>query len=534
MNYTYLAKSAGQARFDTAMQAFFRDWRFKHPSPADFRQSMMAAYDDSLSWFFDGLMAEPGCLDYKLRGFRHEETASGDTMLTVKVINKSNIPGPFLITAFKNKEADTSWWSRGFTGKGELYFRDNGYESVQIDPPGYMPELYRQNNFLNMKGPCSKVKPLAFRPAYWVGDPSKNTIYFLPAFGKNTTDKFMLGLALYNDPFFSRHWEWAVLPMYAFGTDQLNGMGRIAYVAHPKGEKLREARIEIGYKRFSFMEDETVATSEKITPSLELEFRSKDPLSPYRTRLAFRRPQVSILYDADDSEGNHPQSGRSVWGDYSMNELSCRLTNVRPLHPWSARFVFQNNEAFTRLFIEAKAAFIYNDRNKAIHMRVFAGHYIVSNPDDISDPGFHVRGVSGPDDVYFDGIFPGRNETSGVYSQQFIEDEGGVKGPGLSEVVYDNLVSLNLKLDVPIGIPLRIFLDAAYYPGFSDQGELPMTAGISVPIVKNDIFEIFFPVFSAALDDVDERLIDHYGQKIRFTLNLHKLDILRKAKNIIP
>jgi hypothetical protein len=77
-------------------------------------------------------------------------------------------------------------------------------------------------------------------------------------------------------------------------------------------------------------------------------------------------------------------------------------------------------------------------------------------------------------------------------------------------------------------------LDAAYYPGFSDQGELPMTAGISVPIVKNDIFEIFFPVFSAALDDVDERLIDHYGQKIRFTLNLHKLDILRKAKNIIP
>jgi len=44
-----LEKRIGRARFDAAMQQYFRDWRYKHPQPTDFKASLEASTGQSLT-----------------------------------------------------------------------------------------------------------------------------------------------------------------------------------------------------------------------------------------------------------------------------------------------------------------------------------------------------------------------------------------------------------------------------------------------------------------------------------------------------
>jgi len=522
---TYLEKAVGRARFDTAMQSYYRGWQFRHPGPADFRAVMQKSLKDSLNWFFDQVIAQPGGVDYKLRSLHKKQGNSDSLVLTL--INKGNSNGPFPISGLREKKVDTTFWFPGFKGETEIVFPKSDFQTVQIDPAGYLPEAFRRNNILYTKGLWHGRKPLGLKFFYRPPDPRRNNIFLLPAVGRNQYDQFMLGFVALNDPFFSKHWEWAVVPLYAIGTAQLNGMARLAYVVHPLFGLLKEARISLGYKRFSFQGGDDQRTSSKLTPSLDLELRSDDPLSPFRTIISFRRPHLRI-------EGKTLGKGTDasdLWmDDYYMNELSYLLKNIRQMHPWSLRFAFQQNPEFSRIFAEGKLRWLYADNGKAIHLRLFAGHYITSNVWSFSNPGFHLRGIRGIDDPYFDGIFPGRTDTKGLYSQQFIEEEGGLIGLGDAEVVYDNLASLSLKLDFPFMLPLRFFFDA----GTTFTSNVPVVLGLSVPLAKNDIFEVFFPLYYSELKASEGKMFDHYGEKIRFTLNLQKLDLLKMAKKLTP
>ncbi|MEI6574927.1 MAG: M1 family metallopeptidase [Bacteroidota bacterium] len=535
MNLNYLEHALGQSRFDTAMQAYYSAWKFKHPQPADFKQVIQKSSHDSLNWFFDDLLNHPGELDYKLSKVKRIQNSDGSKKVMLVVKNKGSVPGPFPLSVMKGDKVDTCFWFHGFDGRQTINIKDGDFSGVRIDASNELPEVNRRNNMKNTNIFCEGWKPFQFKLLYRFPDPKKNTIYFLPAIGANAYDKFMLGLLFYNDPLLSQHWEWAVVPLYAFGTKQVNGMGRIAYTIHPKVKVLKEARLELGYKKFSFGDDPFYETSSKFTPSLEMEFRSLNQQSPYRTLVKYRIPSIHTKYKWA-SGGAGPND--YLFGSFSsMNELSCTVKNVRQMHPWSAKFVYQKNKVFERIFLVGEASFVYNARKKSLHLRTFFGHYLQSNQYDISDPGFHLSGISGLDDIYFDGIFAARSESSGILSQQFIEDEGGMKTSMAHNVIYNDLLSFNAKLDFPFRFPLRLFIDVAYYPGYADytkSGTPPFSIGLSIPIMKPDIVEIFFPLYSSNVDTKQKDYFYQYREKIRFTFNLQKLDFFKMAKKANP
>lgn len=56
----------GRALFDKAMQYYFKQWKFCHPYPEDFRQSICYATGLDLDWFFDQWLETTKTIDYKI------------------------------------------------------------------------------------------------------------------------------------------------------------------------------------------------------------------------------------------------------------------------------------------------------------------------------------------------------------------------------------------------------------------------------------------------------------------------------------
>ncbi len=63
----HLRGHLGPATFHRAMRAFFEEWRFRHPSTADFKRSFAAAAGQDLDWFFDQALHSTRRLDYSVR-----------------------------------------------------------------------------------------------------------------------------------------------------------------------------------------------------------------------------------------------------------------------------------------------------------------------------------------------------------------------------------------------------------------------------------------------------------------------------------
>ena len=56
----------GRALFDKAMQAYFKQWKFAHPYPEDFRNSVIMYTGIDLNWFFDQWLETTKTIDYKI------------------------------------------------------------------------------------------------------------------------------------------------------------------------------------------------------------------------------------------------------------------------------------------------------------------------------------------------------------------------------------------------------------------------------------------------------------------------------------
>ena len=77
--FYYLKDYLGEDLFNKCMQAYFSEWKFKHPQPEDMRKSMERTSGKNLNWLFDDLIQTTNHVDYKIQCVHHSKNggASG-------------------------------------------------------------------------------------------------------------------------------------------------------------------------------------------------------------------------------------------------------------------------------------------------------------------------------------------------------------------------------------------------------------------------------------------------------------------------
>ena len=119
-----------------------------------------------------------------------------------------------------------------------------------------------------------------------------------------------------------------------------------------------------------------------------------------------------------------------------------------------------------------------------------------------------------PTDYLFDYNYYGRSETSGLFSQQYIQAEGGFKSK--LQPAFANQFITTLNGSFTIWNWIHAYGDIGVLKNEGESASFLYDSGIRVNLVQ-DYFELFFPVYSKLGWEVAE---DNYDQKIRFIVSL--------------
>ncbi|MFT5822283.1 MAG: hypothetical protein ACI8ZM_003539 [Crocinitomix sp.] len=519
--FMYLKDYLGDAEFDKAMQAYYDEWHYKHPQPADIRRTLETETGKDLTWLFDDLIQTTKQIDYKVKGVKIGETSS-----IVKVKNIGQVNSPVRVDALNFGKVRESIWIEPGAKVSEAEFKGTSYDQFIIDANKQMPEVNRNNNYWTKKGLFHRTEP--FKMEFIGGDNEGHSwnSYWLPAIGVNAYDKFMIGAIFHNQTLPKNKLEYTLAPMFSVGRRNLSGFADINYSWIP--EKNIRA-ITLGAVSKTFGNGLTSTSSEPTTyytlqPYLNFELGKPNLRKYYKQHLQLQGHYIreigeivntsltgaSVNYEFEYSKRVHSVSASLSLDYYNNINQSVGLTS--PI-----------TSDLMNLGVEFEYALQYwDEKNKSISVRAFLGQNIFYNGAQSSRYGFALGGQSGTQDVTYDQYMFGRNQTNGLWANQRLENHGGFRTTAEISTTTGAMFTTNLYAELPY-IPLvGAFAD---FGMFDNGGTMTMisTAGLGIKLA--DRFGIYFPLYessnlkAAFLDDTP------YGEKIRFTLNLSGISL---------
>lgn len=332
-----------------------------------------------------------------------------------------------------------------------------------------------------------------------IEDPSKTQIFYIPAFGLNTRDKFMLGGAVYNRAFPQKKFNFTLMPMYSFGLEKLAGSAEVNYNFYPDNV-FRRIRVSALAKSY--------AGYEKLEPRVEFTFQPKNKKTGPVHSLLFRYANIVVNQEAlpqyDDAyqiiHGRYGmQGGNALWG-YALN------TGLKI-----------NPDAFVSWETEAGLTFQYF-QNTFLRGRLFYGQFLDGN----GLPEVFHYGLSGSFDFMMDDVFLDRamisDDLTGFEKQTNLR-HGGFRG---FAPVHSGewMLAFNLDADIPQFGLFSLFADLGVT---NTSSRLLYDAGFRISLIKN-VLDFYFPIVGEPYGTTFPETFNGFFNHMRFRLQLQNLN----------
>jgi hypothetical protein len=530
----YLEGYLGTEKFDAMMQAYFNEWKFKHPYPEDFRKHAETFTGQSLGWFFDDLIDSRKRVDFGIGAIRKT-----DKGFRVTVRNHGEVNGPVALS-LKQGEAVKTYWFAGEKGKRKLEIPadlNQKTEWISVNGTGMIPDVNPKNDQKQLKGLFRKTRPSIglFTGLERAG---KRSLYVLPATGYNYYNGGMLGLMFHNMSLYRKHFEYMLIPMWGTKNGDWAGTGSLSYQIRPVKGWFRTITLQVLGDRYGYSPNFILPTThfQRISGSVEFRFdNKKHPQSKEERLLKLRHVQTEVYF----SSGGQPQVN-------NFNVLNYSYRNAHAIKPWNFLFEVQQHEEFVKSSLAYSRLFPYAKRRKGLQMRVFAGAFLMTEAAQAMqfDPRFRLSAQNGVQDYLFDQIFLGRGEIQGVFAQQMTMSDAGFVTPSFYGQSDRFMSALNLSSSLP-ALPLRVFANAAFFgyrvlnysassQEFTTTNETGFAAeaGISLPIIPK-VFEIYCPLWmSKDLKNAFDLQYGNFEERIRFVLNIKLLNPTQSIRTL--
>lgn len=393
--------------------------------------------------------------------------------------------------------------------------------------------------------------------------PTKNALILSPAIGINSYDKFMIGAIISNYKLPPSPFQFLAIPLYATGSKQFNGLGKLNYTIASNGF-IRKTDLFINGSRFSMDEFTDTAGQKirmqfrKLVPGIKLTFKEKDPRSTINKYLQWKTFFINeeSIQLTDDSIISGTDTAfitryTTPAKNRYLNQLKLVYENARALYPFDINLVVEQSTDFIRPSVTANYFFNYA-ASGGLNVRLFAGKFLYLGGKTIAKQFINDRyllnmsGAKGYEDYTYADYFIGRNRFEGLESQQIMVRDGGFKvrtdlladktgktddwlaALNFTTTVPDNINPLSV---LPIKIPLRLFLDVGTYaePWKSDLGEsrFLFDAGIHIPLLAETL-NIYIPLFySKTYSDYfkSHKPETSFWKNISFSIDLFNKDL---------
>ncbi|MES1225319.1 MAG: M1 family aminopeptidase, partial [Bacteroidota bacterium] len=293
---------------------------------------------------------------------------------------------------------------------------------------------------LNTKGPIEKpfAKKLKLAAFFNFKETNKyNYIFLSPAIGYNFYDKFMIGALIHNYTLPVTKFQFVLAPLYATGSKEFNGIGRLGYSWYANNGR----KIELSVSGAKFTVDQfTDSTGKKnnqpfykIAPSLKYVFANKRPRSTVTKYIQWKTffiNETGLLFKRDTVNQvdviSYPTANRY------LNQLQFVIENNRVLYPYKAALQAEQGKGFIRLNFTGNYFFDYANSG-GLNVRLFAGKFIYTGDKTFltqyQTDAYHLNlsGPKGYEDYTYSNYFIGRNEFEGLSNQQIMNRDGAFK-----------------------------------------------------------------------------------------------------------
>nr|WP_240966306.1 M1 family aminopeptidase [Pseudoflavitalea sp. G-6-1-2] len=414
---------------------------------------------------------------------------------------------------------------------------------------------------LNNKGEIDPYTgPKKLKPAFLFNlkDADKvNYINFFPAVGYNTYDKLMAGVIVHNymPPF--QKFRYVLAPLYAFGSKQVNGVGRIGYTFFPQG--LNRVEIGVGGARFSTLEgidsnnNKIFGGYYRFTPQVRVTFRNKTARNSIEHWLEWKTfiigEQGFRYANSTKDDQFHPYKGKMEQS--YINQLTYNITNYRVLYPYDVQLQVQQGNGFYRASATGNYFLNYADGG-GLNVRAFAAKFGYLGARTTEKEFRTMRyqpkltAVRGNEDYTYSNYFIGRNDFDGLGSQQIMMRDGGLK---LRTDLFQDLqgrsdnwiASMNFSTSLPlqlfpVPLPIKFFLDLGTYSDAwkknAATSRFLYVGGIQFSLFK-DLLNIYAPlVYSSEFRDNLKTVPEEnkFLKKISFSIDIQRLDLRKLTK----
>ena len=404
----------------------------------------------------------------------------------------------------------------------------------------------------------------------YLQNPTKNALLLSPAIGINYYDKLMIGGLISNYKLPPGKFQFLVIPMFATGSKQLTGLGKLNYTI-TSGNAIRKTDIFINTSRFSMDEFSDSAGKkikmqfQKLVPGFRLTFREKDPRSTVSKHIQWKTFFINeeSIRLTDDTIVNGTDTALVTY--YStpaksryLNQLQFVYENYRALYPFDLTLQVEQAKDFVRPALTANYFFNY-PKDGGLQLRFFAGGFFYLGGKTISkqfsNDRYHLNmtGANGYEDYTYSDYFIGRNRFEGMESQQLMMRDGGFKVR--TDLLADKigktdewLMALNLSSGIPqnlnplsvlpVKIPLRIFLDIGTYAEpwkkNSVEDRFLFDAGLHLPLF-NEALNIYIPLlYNKVYGDYFKSTIptNRFMKTISFSINLDNKSLKEMNREI--
>jgi len=522
--FYYLKDYLGEELFDKCMREYYSAWEFKHPQPQDMQNSLEKTSGKDLSWLFDDLIKTTKHVDYKIK--KVKRTKNG---FNVTVKNVGQVNGPIEVNAIKNQQIIETVWVEPGNKKTTVELTHSDAEKIIIDANKDIPEIHRQNNSSKTKGIFKKYEPLKFEFLFGDNEAAYTNVFWTPTISGNFYDKVMLGVAIHNYSAPTSRFNYLIAPSYSFGRQFISGISEMSYTFLP-AKTLKSSKF--GFSVKSFKNDSVYRNNDSyfvsVAPYWQAKIGNRKHHSPVNQSV-----RIQTIYKKDKFGPTHTEhAGFYVSYNYSIkktdHKFSLQLRNEYYTN-------VNSTDEVARIFIEStyKYRFMKKKMDRWIELRVFAGQQYIRKFSGANAYNYSMSlsGTDGGQDLFVDEYYFGRNETSGIWSQQRDENMGGFKSTSTFGTSSVGIAAGNLYVPFPIkklGF-LGVFAD---FGAFHNGTEVRSLANTGIGMRLGGVFAIYFPVWMSA-DMENSYTTQNYAERIRFTLKFNPFNKVLKVTSLL-
>ncbi|MFH4965254.1 metalloprotease [Gaetbulibacter sp. M235] len=478
---------------ENTIKSYLSENKIKITKAESFETFLKTKTNKDLDWFFDDYLTTRKKIDFKIKNVIKSEDS-----VTLTIKNKVNNNMPISLYALNNDEIVSKTWIENVSKSKTITIPKNDANKLVLNYENIIPETNLRDNWKSLKGFFFNNKPLQFRLFKDFEDPNYNQVFFMPIIEYNNIyDGLTLGIKTYNKTLLRKHFNYKIEPKYSLKSKSITGRVNIFNIHDIENSNLYS--IDYGL-RSSYESYAPGLFVRQITPYLSFFFRQDDDFRSNKKEALFLR-YLDINRDKDLNVLNTSEPNYSVFNIRYVDSND----NLIKFNSWYADF--QVGKTFTKLSFDYEFRRLY-ENNRQLNLRLFTGAFL-SNTNN-ADSDYFSYALDRPTDYLFDYAYLGRSESTGIFSQQYIDAEGGFKSK--LQPAFANQWISSINTSTTLWKYVLAYTDIGLVKNKYSNAKFVYDSGIRINLVT-DYFEIYFPIYSNLGWEIGQ---PNYDQKIRF------------------